>query len=99
MFSHIVVFWTKKEIAGAAEQLIAGAEKHLRPIPGATVFHVGRMVTDGRPVVESSYQVALTTVFESRQARETYRAHPGHDRFKNEFCVPLVERHAIYDFE
>lgn len=99
MFSHIVIFWTKKENADAVDQLIAGAEAHLKPIPGALIFHIGRMVTDGRPIVERSYQVALTTVFESRQAREMYRAHPGHERFKNEFCTPLVERNLVYDFE
>ena len=63
------------------------------------VFHVGRMVTDGRPIVESSYQVALTTLFASQAAREAYKAHPGHERFKNEVCTPNVARHLIYDFE
>src|ERR1051326_6355377 len=99
MFSHIVVFWTKPDKADAVEQLIVGAETHLKSIPGALMFHVGRMVTDGRATVESSYQVALTTVFASWQAREAYRAHPGHELFKNEFCTPNVERLVIYDFE
>ena len=70
MFSHIVIFWTKPDQPNAADALIAGAEQHLKPIPGGLTFHVGRMVTDGRSMVESSYQVALTTVFASRQARE-----------------------------
>jgi stress responsive alpha/beta barrel protein len=99
MFSHIVIFWTKADPPNAAEALIAGAEQHLKPIPGVLVFHVGRMVTDGRPVVESSYQVALATVFASRQAREEYRAHPGHERFKQEVYVPNCARCLIYDFE
>src|SRR5437764_14024780 len=98
MFSHIVVFWTKPDKTDAVDQLLAGAETHLKPIPGALIFHVGRMTTDGRPTVENSYQVALTTVFASRQAREAYRAHAGHERFKNEFCTPNVERLVIYGF-
>jgi hypothetical protein len=99
MFSHIVIFWTKKDQSDAADKLIAGAERYLKPIPGVLVFHIGRMVTDGRSTVENSYQVALTTVFASREARETYRAHAAHERFKNEFCTPNVERLVIYDFE
>ena len=99
MFSHIVIFWTKADQPNAVDSLIAGAEQHLKPIPGVLVFHVGRMVTDGRPRVESSYQVALTTLFASRQSREEYRAHPGHERFKQEAFTPNCARCLVYDFE
>jgi len=99
MFSHIVIFWVKANKLDAVEQLIAGAKKYLQPIPGVLVFHIGRMVTDGKPTVEASYQVALTTVLESSAAREGYRQHPGHARFKEEICAPNVERYLVYDFE
>lgn len=99
MFSHIVIFWTRPGQPDAEKALIAGAEKHLKPIPGVLVFHAGRMVTDGRPTIESSYQVALTTVFASRQAREQYRAHPSHERFKQEIYLPTCARCLVYDFE
>jgi heme-degrading monooxygenase HmoA len=98
MFSHIVIFWTKPEKPDAVASLLAGAEQHLKPIPGVLVFHVGRMVTDGRPAIENSYQVALTTVFASREAREEYRAHPSHERFKQEVYLPNCARCLIYDF-
>src|SRR5689334_15104331 len=32
MFSHVVVFWTKNDRPSAADELIAGAEKYLKPI-------------------------------------------------------------------
>ena len=99
MFSHIVIFWTNSGQPNAVDALIVGAEKHLKPIPGVLLFHVGRMVTDGRAIVESSYQVALTTVFASRAAREEYRAHPSHERFKQEVYTPNCARCLIYDFE
>ena len=99
MFSHIVIFWTKPDQPNAVDALITGAEQHLKRIPGVLVFHVGRMVTDGRPRIESSYQVALTTVFASRQAREQYRAHPAHEQFKQEVYTPNCARCLIYDFE
>lgn len=99
MFSHIVIFWTKPNQPGAIEALMAGAEKYLKEIPGVAVFHIGRMVTDGKPTVESSYQVALTTVLESNAARDVYRKHPDHGRFKEEICAPNVERYLVYDYE
>lgn len=99
MFSHIVIFWTNAGQPNAAEALIAGAEQHLKAIPGLLFFHVGRMVTDGRPVVESSYQVALSTAFATRAARERYSAHPAHERFKQEVYTPNCARCLIYDFE
>ena len=98
MFSHIVIFWTNPGQPNAVDALIAGAEQHLKPIAGVLLFHIGRMVTDGRPVVESSYQVALTTVFASREAREKYRADPGHERFKREIYTPNCARCLVYDF-
>ena len=33
MFSHVVIFWTKPDIPGSTDALLAGAEKYLRPIP------------------------------------------------------------------
>jgi len=99
MFSHIVIFWTNPSQPNAAEALIAGAEEHLRPIPGVLLFHVGRMVTDGRHVVESSYQVALTSVFATRSDREQYRAHSAHERFKQEIYALNCARCLVYDFE
>src|SRR3954464_5042167 len=44
MFSHVVIFWTDPAQPNAADDLIAGANKFLRPIPGSLHFHVGKMV-------------------------------------------------------
>ena len=54
MYSHIVIFWTQPEKPGAAEELIAGAERYLKAIPGILHFHVGKMVPSPRPVQWSS---------------------------------------------
>jgi len=43
MFSHVVIFWTNPKNPKAADDLIAGAEKYLRPIPGVLSFHIGKM--------------------------------------------------------
>ena len=70
MFSHVVIFWTRPEIPDSTAQLLAGAEKYLRPSPGVLSFHIGCMSPSDRPVVDQSYQVALNLVFPSKAAEK-----------------------------
>ncbi len=99
MFSHIVIFWTDPAIPTAPDQLMAGAEKYLKPIPGVLHFHVGKMATSPRPVVDQSYQVALNLVFPSKKAQDDYQVHPQHVEFVEKVFKPLCKRVVIYDFE
>lgn len=99
MFSHIVIFWTDPTKPEAAEAVIAGANKHLKNIPGLTHFHIGKMVGSQRPVVDQTYQVALNTVFASKQAQDEYQVHPEHLKFVAEYVKPLVKKVLVYDFE
>ncbi len=99
MFSHVVIFWTKPELPNAADELIAGAEKYLRPIPGVKSFHIGRMVSSHREVVDQSYQVALSIIFENKQQESDYQIHPLHLEFVEKVFKPNCQRAVIYDFE
>ena len=98
MFSHVVVFWTDPADAGAADALIAGAEKYLRPIPGVLHFHVGRMVGSPRPVVDQSYQVALNLVFPDKKSQDDYQVHPQHIEFVQKVFKPFCKKAVVYDF-
>jgi hypothetical protein len=99
MFSHIVVFWLNPAHPHAAEQLIAGANKYLKDIPGVLQFHVGRMMPSHRPVVDQTYQVALNIVFPDKHAEHQYQSHPQHLEFVEHCVKPLVKKVVIYDFE
>ena len=99
MFSHVVIFWTKPEIPNSADELIAGMEKWLRPIPGASHMHIGRMVPSPRAVVEQSYQVALNLQFQNKQAQDDYQVHPLHLEFIEKCFKPNCARAVVYDFE
>ena len=99
MFSHVVIFWTHPEKPAAADDLIAGAEKYLKPIPGVLSFHIGRMVPSHRPVVDQSYQVALNLVFATKQAQDDYQTHPLHTDFIEKSFKPNCARVVVYDFE
>ncbi|MBM3888872.1 MAG: Dabb family protein [Verrucomicrobia bacterium] len=99
MFSHIVIFWTQPDKPNAAEELIAGANQYLRPIPGMRSFHVGRMVPSHRPVVDQSYQVALNIQFDTKKAQDDYQVHPLHVEFVEKVFKPNCAKCVVYDFE
>jgi hypothetical protein len=98
MFSHVVIFWTDPAQPNAADELIAGAEKLLKPIPGVLHFHVGRMEPSHRPVVDQSYQVALNLVFPDKQTQDDYQAHPLHVEFVEKIFKRTCIKVVVYDF-
>ena len=99
MFTHVVIFWTDPAQPQAADQLLAGADKYLRSIPGIVEFQLGRMVPSHRPVVDQSYQVGLSVVFADKKGHDEYQIHPLHLEFVEKVFKPLCRRVVIYDFE
>jgi Stress responsive A/B Barrel Domain len=99
MFSHIVVFWTDPAQSSAADELIAGANKYLKAIPGVLHFHVGKMSPSPRPVVDQSYQVGLNLVFPGKAAEQAYQVHPQHIEFVEKVFKRVGKKVVIYDFE
>ena len=99
MFSHVVIFWTDPAKPEAADAVIAGGDKYLKTIPGLTQFHIGKMAGSARPVVDQTYQVALNTVFTSKQAQDDYQVHPQHLEFIAHCVKPFVKKVVVYDFE
>ena len=99
MFSHVVIFWTDPDNPGAADELIAGANQYLKPIPGIQHFHVGRMVSSHRPVVDQTYQVALNVTFPDKRTQDDYQVHPLHLEFVEKVFKRVCRKVAVYDFE
>jgi hypothetical protein len=99
MFSHVVIFWADPGRPQAAEELLAGIEKYLRPIPGALHFHAGKMAASHRAVVDQTYQVALHILFPNKKAQDDYQAHPLHLEFANGVFKKTCQRVVVYDFE
>lgn len=97
MFSHVVIFWTDPANPKAADELIAGGQRYLAPIPGVLHFHIGKMVGSHRAVVDQTYQVALNLVFPSKQAQDEYQVHPEHLKFVDN-CKALWKKVTVYDF-
>jgi len=99
MFSHVVIFWTDPEKPKAVDELMAGAERYLKSIPGIIHFHLGRMMRSHRPVVDQTYQVALNVVFDSKKAQDDYQVHPLHVEFVEKVFKPNCKKVVVYDFE
>jgi hypothetical protein len=99
MFSHVVIFWTDPAKPEAADAVIAGGNKFLKNISGLKHFHVGKMAGSARPVVDQTYQVALNTVFTSKQAQDDYQIHSQHLEFIAQCVKPFVKKIVVYDFE
>ena len=99
MFSHVVIFWTDPTNPNAADELLAGMEKYLKPIPGVLSFHAGKMVGSTRPVVDQTYQVALNLVFPNKKAQDDYQVHPMHVEFVNGVFKKTCKKVIVYDFE
>ena len=99
MYSHIVIFWTKDGVENAMEELVAGMEKYLKPIPGVIHYHVGRMVPSHRDVVDQTYQVGLNLTFADKATQDAYQEHPLHIEFVEKVFKRVCERVIVYDFE
>ncbi|MBI4660025.1 MAG: Dabb family protein [Verrucomicrobia bacterium] len=99
MFSHVVIFWTDPANPKAADDLMTGAQRYLKPIPGIVSFHVGRMASSHRPVVDQTYQVGLNVMFNSKKAQDDYQVHPLHVEFVEKVFKPICKKVVVYDFE
>lgn len=98
-FNHIVIFYTDSANPGAADELLAGIDKYLRPIPGSLHISAGKMVPSTRPVVEQGYQVALNLVFPNKKSQDDYQIHPKHVEFVENIVKKVCKRIVVYDFE
>jgi hypothetical protein len=98
MFSHIVIFWTDPAKPNAADEVVASAKKYLALLPGIVSFHVDKMASSHRSIVDQTYQVGLNIRFETKKAQDEYQDHPLHLEFV-EKCKSLWTKVVVYDFE
>lgn len=99
MFSHIVIFWTDPAKPNAADELVAGAKRYLNKQPGILHFHVGKMASSHRDVVDQTYQVALNISFDSKASQDSYQDDPMHIEFVEKVFKPNCKKVVVYDFE
>lgn len=94
MLVHTVYFWLKPGVDRAA---FKAAVETLAGIPGLTACHVGTPApTTKRPVIDDTYDVALTTVMPDIATHDAYQQHPLHLQFL-QHCRDQWSRVQVYD--
>ncbi|HEY8518194.1 MAG TPA: Dabb family protein [Candidatus Binatia bacterium] len=98
MFDRVVLVKLKKEYANPAAraEIAQRALEVLRPLPGVVSVTTGG---PGDAASEASWDVNITVRFASLADFETYRAHPEHRRFADEYLAPRSEVRKAWTFE
>jgi len=94
---HVVICWLKEPGNQAQRQEIIDRSNGLRQIPGIVSLRVGRPLPSTRPVVDSSYDVALVVMFKDEASLHAYETNPLHLKALHEVIVPLTAKRLIYD--
>ncbi len=95
---HVVVVWLKTPGDRTAQQQVIRASQSLKSIPGVVSLKAGTMIPSERPIVDSSFDIALTVTFTDEQAMQHYLTHPTHVQLLEETLKPLVDKIQVYDF-
>ena len=97
MLIHTVIFWLKNDLSEDQKNIFINQVKTLGEISSVEDFHLGTPAcTPKRPVVEDSYDCAITVVLKDMAAHDDYQADPIHLEFI-EKCKEMWERVVIYD--
>lgn len=95
---HVVLFWQKKPGDAGDRQKLIDAIERLRVIEGILWLDYGTAVPSERPVVDDSFDVALSIRFKDVKALQSYEADPRHMKEVNEVLLPLTKQVKVYDF-
>ncbi len=94
---HNVYFWLKDPTSTADRDLLIQGLKTLADIPVVKAIHIGIPAsTVKRDVVDNSYQVSETLMFDSVADQDAYQQHPIHKLFVED-CSHLWEKVVVYD--
>ena len=97
MLVHTVIFWLKNDLSDEDRSTFFKEVATLGTIPSVEDFHLGTPAqTPKRPVIDDSYDCAVTVVLQDLAAQDQYQIDPIHQAFI-ETCSSFWERVVIYD--
>ena len=96
---HVVVVWLKRPGNAADRQQVLNVSRQLREIPGLLALDAGVCLASDRPIVDSSFDVAVRMRFASKADMQAYLIHPVHQRAVKETLMPLAAKVKVFDFE
>jgi len=96
--THVVLCWLKPPGDEAARQKIIDTSRTFATIPGVVSVTAGRALPSTRPVVDSSFDVAIVIRFTDEAALRAYDSHPTHKKAVDGVLKTLAGKSLIYDF-
>jgi len=97
MLVHTVIFWLKNDLSDEERSTFFKEVATLATIPSVEDFHLGTPAqTPKRPVIDDSYDCAVTVVLQDLAAQDQYQIDPIHQEFIDT-CSSFWERVVIYD--
>ena len=95
---HLVLCWLNEPGNPAARAELIAASREFVDIPGVISVVTGPAVPSDRPVVDSSFDVAILIVLENEAALQAYLEHPKHKAAFRSTLQPLAAKVVVYDF-
>ena len=96
--NHVVLCWLKDSGNKEQRQKLIRESLEFESIPGVLEVRAGEVVKSDRPIVDSSYDVAIFLSYESVDDLKAYLIHPDHKKAVKEVLRPLVKKVLVYDF-
>jgi hypothetical protein len=96
--NHTVVFWLKDPGNAAHRRTLLEVSESFRAIPGVRSVTAGECLPSARPIVDSTFDAAVTLTFDSAEDLQRYLDHPAHKAATVSTLKPLVKRITVYDY-
>lgn len=96
MLVHSVFFWLKDDVSQQKKDFFVSQLETLKQITSAREVFTGAPADTDRPVVERSYNYALTVIFDDMTAHDKYQSDPIHKNFISN-CSEMFAKVVVYD--
>src|SRR4051794_8797361 len=95
--NHVVLCWLKEPGNESQRQQVIDASYGFAKIPGVISVAAGKAIPSTRPVVDSSFDVAIVIAFTDEAALHAYDQNPIHKKAASDVLRPLTAKLLIYD--
>lgn len=95
---HIVMVWLKEPGNEAHIKKVIAATEGLETIEEIQAIHVGLSIVSDRKIVDDSFDIGITMMFDNVDAMQRYLTHPEHKQTVKTILQPLASKILVYDF-
>ena len=96
---HVVLCWLKEPGNAAHRRKIIETSRTFEHIPGVRSLSVGEVIHSDRPIVDDSFDVAISITFATKADMQEYLHHPIHTEAVDGILKPLIQKIVVYDFK